>query len=339
MRLKSGAFIHLLLFTTCFSCQWGRDDINTSGITYEPQIRRFEIALQQAASDNFSPSALQQLKIVYPDLFPLYVNSIMRFGSPADSMSRATLKQFFADENIQGLFEDVLQKYPEGSLEVEEEQLREGLKRLKFYFPDRVLPSLNTMIAAFSYSTVCADSLLVIGLENYMGSDYKIYPQTGLPKYKFEHFSREFMVADALKAWLLTEFTQESGLTLLDQMVYHGKIIYLLSRLLPELDEHLWFGYLENEYEWCLENEEEIWFHFVDMELLYNRENHHIRKYMGDAPFIAGFPKGSPGRVGQFIGYRIVQSLMKDSEMTIPELMQLNDGKQVLLKSNYKPKR
>jgi len=78
----------------------------------------------------------------------------------------------------------------------------------------------------------------------------------------------------------------------------------------------------------------------VDMNLLHNRENHQLRKYLGEAPFIAGFPEGSPGRVGQWLGYQIVKDFMEQKQkLSLQELMNIDNADLILQESNYKPKR
>lgn len=194
------------------------------------------------------------------------------------------------------------------------------------------------MISAFTYSTVVDDSLLVIGLDNYLGAEFPLYPQAGIPEYKFSHFSKEYIVADALKAWILTEFPADAAQNLLEQMVYQGRVLYLLSAFLPETKEHILLDYKEEELIWSQENAEEIWAHFLEFELFFETENQKIRKYMGDAPFIPGFPEGSPGRIGEWLGFEIVKEFMdRNKELSLADLMKINEANKILRESKYKP--
>ena len=121
-------------------------------------------------------------------------------------------------------------------------------------------------------------------------------------------------------------------------MVFNGKVLFVLSTLLPETQKHILFNYSSEELEWCEKNEKEVWSHFINMELLFTDKNFQIRKYMGDAPFIPGFPEGSPGRVGQWMGFNIVSAFMKqNSNMSLEELMKVTDSNKILQESRYKP--
>lgn len=340
MRLSFPHFLFvtiLLIFTSCEQNKW---EVDTSSLAVSLEFERFELDLFDKVQDGFDRNEIVELNESYPNLFPLYIQAIMRFGDPTSVETLEILHQFATDPDIKELLKKIKTTYPRGSLQKEMQELEEGLKNFSYYFPNRVVPKVKTMLSAFSYSTVVDDSLLVIGLDTYLGGDFPIYSQTGIPKYKFEKFSKEYMVSDALKAWLLTEFEDEGGKNLAEQMIFQGKILYLLEAFLPHIDKPYLFNYFPEELNWCNDNEAQIWFHFVDMELLYSTENYQIKKYLGDAPFVSGFPEGSPGRVGQWIGYRIVSAYMeRKSELNLKDLMQMQDYNQILQQSKYKPNR
>ena len=52
---------------------------------------------------------------------------------------------------------------------------------------------------------------------------------------------------------------------------------------------------------------------------------------MGDAPFVAGFPEWSPGRVGQWVGYQLVKSFMDNNQdVGLKDLMEIQDANRIL---------
>ena len=335
--LKHFTFLTIITIAL-FACDQNRWKVELHGEMKDPEWQRFELDLFEMKGPDLSRERLRELEGSYPKLLPLYSNAIMRFGDLRDSSTLETFQKFTADENIIELVEAVENEFPREGLKEELDQLSEGFMRYQHFFPDRSIPQVKSMISAFTYSTVVDDSLLVIGLDNYLGKDFRLYPQAGIPQYKFSHFSREFIVLNALKAWLLTEFPDDAAQNLLEQMVYQGKVIYLLSAFLPEHEEHFLMNYQANELAWCRENAVEIWAHFLDFELFFTTENHKIRKYMGDSPFIPGFPEGSPGRVGQWLGFEIVKSYMdKKDNVSLKDLMELKDANKILRESKYKP--
>lgn len=332
--------ISLFILLVLFSCESNRWEVDTEKITINQSINRFEQDLFALREDGITAEEVADLAEKYPEFYPLFVEGIMGFGRVGDSKTLEILNEFVKNEDIQTLFQDVEKSFPKEGLEKKWAQLHDGFKRFHYYFPNRVIPRINTMVSAFSYAAAADDSLLAIGLDTYLGADYPVYPQVGIPKYKFKNFSKEYIVSDALNAWLLTEFETEGGQNLLEQMVFKGKVAYLTKALLPKVKLEYVFNYDSEDLEWCNKNESGIWFHFVDMELLFATESHQIRKYMGDAPFVAGFPEGSPGRVGNWVGYKIVEAYMDNNEeVGLKELMDITDANKILRESNYKPNR
>ncbi len=335
--LRRYTFLTIIL-VGLFACDSNRWDTDLEGKQADLHWQRFELDLFEKRGDQLDRGRIEELQTAYPQLLPLYSQAIMRFGDLRDSLTLATFQQFTADKNILELLEAVKKTYPPQELEVELKELEEGFLRYQSHFPNASIPKVKSMISAFTYSTVVDDSLLVIGLDNYLGKEFELYPQAGIPAYKFAHFSREFIVADALKAWLLTDFPSAEAQNLLEQMVYQGKITYLLSAFLPNTPEHLLQDYQEEDLQWCTDNAAEVWSHFLEFELFFSTENHKIRKYMGDAPFIPGFPEGSPGRIGQWLGYEIVKEFMdRNKDIDLKELMSIQDANRILRESKYKP--
>ena len=50
-------------------------------------------------------------------------------------------------------------------------------------------------------------------------------------------------------------------------------------------------------------------------------------------------PKEAPARLGYFIGYKIIDSYMKNNRVSISELMLETDYSKILNKSKYKPRK
>ena len=323
-----------------YSCSENKWDVDVEKVEIAQEFKRFEKDLYSVQREGLDINELENIKKQYPQFFPLYMEGIMSFGRVNDPLTISVFNQYLRNKDIQEVIEKVHKTFPKASLQPDFEQLNNAFKRYHYYFPKRVVPNVITMTAAFNYATAADDSLLAIGLDMYLGGDFIVYPQIGIPKYKFQNFDKKYLVSDAMKAWLLTEFETEGGQNLMEQMVFYGKVAFLLNAFLPNETDEVFFNYSKEDIVWCEENEGPIWFHFIDMELLFNSENHQIRKYMGDAPFVTGFPEGSPGRVGQWMGYKLVKSFMENNpDVDISGLMEIQDANKILRKSNYKPQR
>ena len=152
---------------------------------------------------------------------------------------------------------------------------------------------------------------------------------------------REYIPVDAVRGWMESEFEPDAAKRdLLSSMIYQGKILYLLKKLLPETDDTLLTGYSASQLKWCYENEKNIWSFFVEKQLLFSTNQELYSKYTTEGPATSGFPKESPGNVAAFTGWQIVNAYMNEhSEETLDKLMKQNDAAALLRDSKYKPKK
>lgn len=339
MRTAFLYFFALIVLFGLESCNDKSWEVDTSSMKWEMELNRFDLRLIELSKDGLSLEEFSSLKEEYPRLLPLFVAGVMQFDLSSEQRAIESLNRFLQNKDIRALFEEVKKEFPEGSLVEHVAEIDQGFKAFQHYFPDKPIPELASMVSAFNYSTVVDDSLLVIGLDMYLGEEYLNYKKAGIPQYKYKNYEKEYIVSDALKAWIFTEFEENGSRNLLEEMIFQGKIIYLLMAFLPNQDLMHFLNYDAEDLQWCESNESEIWYHFIDMELFYISENFTIRKYLGDAPFITGFPEGSPGRVGIWLGYQIVHAFMEEkSQTSLPDLM-ATDPSKILQQSNFKPKR
>lgn len=76
----------------------------------------------------------------------------------------------------------------------------------------------------------------------------------------------------------------------------------------------------------------------MDKRDLFKTESNVLTSYMNDGPFTAEISQDSPGRLGTWIGWRIVDSYMRHNpDVTIQQLMAEGDAQSVLENSYYKP--
>lgn len=278
----------------------------------------------------------------YRVFYQRYIENITGIGLVNDPAISYSLKTFISDKYIREIYKDTEKKYMDDI-----EDIRQGLtgafKRSRYYFPRMVVPEIVTFISGFQYAIAVTDSVLGIGLDMYLGSDYSNYPRAGFPLYKIALMDRDYIVPDAMKAWLMTEFFSEESQgpgDMLGTMIQYGKIMYLSDAILPDTEDSLKTGYTAAQLGWCKKNEFNIWAHLVDNELLFSTDPAIINKFFNEAPFTSGLPKESPPKTGIWVGRQIIKSYMENNpEVTIPELMKQQNAQEILNKSKYKPKK
>jgi len=129
--------------------------------------------------------------------------------------------------------------------------------------------------------------------------------------------------------------------TLLSQMIYAGKGLYLKDLFLPEYSDADKIGYKSEQITWCAENESYMWRYFIERKLLYDTDQKLIPRFIAPAPFSKFYleiDNESPGRVGSWLGWQIVRSFMENNEVSLNEMLKM-DAKEIFEKSKYKPKK
>ena len=149
------------------------------------------------------------------------------------------------------------------------------------------------------------------------------------------------MMPDLVASFGKSKITTEKDNTLLSQMIYHGKLLYLKDLLLSNYTDDEKMGYTPKEISWCEENESYIWRYFLENELLYSNELKLNSRFIAPAPFSKFYleiDNESPGQVGAWIGWQIVRSFVKNNDVPVAKLLELN-AKELFKKSKYKPKK
>ena len=271
------------------------------------------------------PNNLNELKNKFPFFFPSSVNDSVWLKKMKDPLWRE-------------LYSEVQNKYP--NIEPLRENLNLLLKYTKYYFPETKTPKVITVISEMDYNNkvIYADSLLIISLELYLGKAHKFYQ---FPKYIKQNFEENQILPDIVSSFLLKKNIINSDKSLLSQMIYHGKQLYVKDKLLPDYTDANKIGYTSDQIKWCQENESYIWRYFLEKEMIYDTDPKLNNRFINPAPFSKFYleiDNESPGRIGTWIGWQIVRSFMENNEVTLPELLKMN-AKEIFVKSKYKPKK
>ncbi len=335
-----GLATFFLLSFLLISCSSDRLDVDVSHIEAEVDIKRLDRALFDAEEDSMDV-VHQKLHQEYGTFYKTYVEQIIREGAVHDPMIGVNLELFVNDVSMGEVYDAIQQQFPD--LSREEKAFEQAFQHYKYYFPDSVVPEVIAYHSGFNYKIFPTDSALGIGLEWYLGPEHDIIqrlPPQQFPSYQREKMDRHYMVTDAVKGWLLVHMQGQAAKSenLLGQMVFYGKVLYLMDALMPDTPDSLKIGYGTEEIAWCREHEERIWQGLVDKEVFFTNDMKTIRKYVMEAPFTTGMPKESPGRVGRWVGWQIVRAYMKDHpKVSLPRLIGMEAPERIL--KSYKPDR
>jgi len=323
---------------------------NVSHISVELETLRFEQDFFSTDTNNLSHS-LDNLYHKYPGFFSDFSTHILGLPPVNDSGEEAMnmIRQFLRD--YRPVYDSANKAFPD--LNAQEKQIREGLRHVKYYFPDYPLPTrlitfVGPMDAFFETSTgkqgdvITADGLAV-GLQLHLGSNFSMYhSEMGLalyPVYISRKFAPEYIPVNCMKN-IMDDIFPDAGADrpLVEQMVEKGKRIFLLDKLLPSVDDTLKIGYTGPQLQGCYQNEGLIWNFFVKNGLVFNNDPSLIKNYIGESPNTPEFGDGAPGNIGLFVGWQIVKKYQEAyPDISLVELMQA-DPKELFEKSGYRPR-
>lgn len=319
MRFFSVIFILLTIFSSC-----KKNDINaidTSKINVNFSVDRFEVDFY-----NTSLKTLSSTKEKYPLLFPEYIDDSVWISKINNKDER---ELFVETQKIYKDFSSI------------KNQLTSLFKHITYYNPKFTSPKVITMLTNIDYDNkiIYADSLLLISLDAYLGKNHEFYAD--YPKYIKENNTKERIIVDVANAIISEQILRNNSRTFLSKMIYEGKKLYLLDVYLPTISNKEKTGYSKEKLTWAENNEEQIWKYFIENKLLYSTDTKLNKRFLENAPFSKFYLEQdnlSPGRIGCWVGWKIVASYMKHNDVSLQKLIEL-DAESLLNNSKYKPKR
>ncbi|NNC94965.1 MAG: hypothetical protein HKN92_05335 [Chitinophagales bacterium] len=338
-KITTSILFILLIITGC-DFNKNRKKVDLSGIETEVTIDRFEIDMMEMDTANWERS-LKELEYKYGrEFLDIYFVQVLNIRNPFESEADAEFLKFFVTSPpIQSLYDSVMLAYP--SQEPIESKLEGAFSYFKYYFPKRSLPEqVVTFISEFGYGAITIDSVtLGIGLDLYLGSNFRAY-NNYFPQYLSKKFIPERIIVDCMSSLYNEYFGHNKDLSkaLLYRMVDEAKQSVFLSYVLPEEDEHLLFGFTQEELEWCEANEEEIWKFLIDQDLLFSNDLIDKRRFLSEGPTTNGMPEEAPGRIGTWVGYNIIKEYINNSNAGIKKVI-TESSEMIYNKSSYKPSR
>jgi hypothetical protein len=225
-----------------------------------------------------------------------------------------------------------------------EEELNQSFRYLKYYYPGYKVPKIVAYVGPFNAPGIAiTNEALAIGLQLYAGKDFSFYTssegQELFPRYISRTFEPQYITANAMKAVGQDIYPDKSGgRPLIEQMIEKGKQWYMLDKLVPGAADSIKTGYSQVQLNWCEKNEGVIWNFFLNENYLYTAEYDIIKTYIGEAPTTQGMPGASPGNIGQWVGWKIVEKFAeKNPSLTLDGIMK-TDNQKILSGAKYKPR-
>lgn len=331
--------LKVLFFSVLLSSCGGNNplDVDVSSINVPAvHIKRFDLDLFNVVKGDLNTNTALMLQ-QYGDFYEGFLTNIVCQQGTKDTAYPREIKRFTSDPDLVAVHNDCERTFKDVS--DLEEGLRDIFRHYAFYFSAKKLPVPVAAFTGFNYNIARSDSITSFSLEMYLGEQSKFYDMAQFPMYKRQNMNRENILPDFIKGWMMDEFP-DKGIKqdLLNEMIYQGKMCYLTDAFMPDADDTIKIGFSKKQLDWCSRNEANIWGYLLKNQLLYSTSAMDIAQYTHEGPFTTGFVKDSPARTGVWLGWQIVRSYMKKNKnITIPQLMQMNNAQAILDASKYKP--
>lgn len=347
MRTKE--LVIILILGMLVGCSGKRQYFPNDIEGVEVEIVRFDTALLAVRTD----ADILRLYEEFPDFMIFYSEDILGIDANDTSFMLEALPAYLGDTIYH--FAQVNEKVKETFNDISD--LRSGLGgafgRLQYLYPEIEIPQITLFVSGFNASLLFWEPLtqnqrydilplqnqyIAVGLDMYLGSDYEYYNRV-VWNYQKQTMRKECISVDVVSAYLFRTIPFSSDKSrLLENMIYRGKIMYLLSELFPDEEDYEIMGYTKAQWQWAEKNESGIWQMIVDKRDLWKSENPLLTSYLNDGPFTAEISQEAPARLGTYIGWKIAESYMENNlDVSLQELMAEPDAQKVLELSKYKP--
>lgn len=328
-------FICCLIFLLASCTKSNRFKIDTSKNRVEVKIYRFDRDMLSLDTTNMK-AGVNSLYKRYGDFLPAFTANVLD-TTATDTVAVSNLfRQFLSNATFKAVNKKTLQTFQ--NVSDIEKQVSDAYTYIHYYFPKVTLPEVYFYVSGFNRSIMMNNKFIGIGTDFYLGSNYPAYKNFTY-QYMTYNMRRECLVTDLVSATLFRMFIMDSSeYRLLDNMLFRGKVMYLLSVFMPNEKPENIMGYSLEQWKWCKTNEKQVWGYIIDQKHLFSTDLQLIRKYMNDAPFTAPVSQDSPGRLGTWLGWQIVESYMdKNPKISLNDLMQENNYQKMLEDSGFRP--
>lgn len=297
----------------------------TSDLGFSLKLNRFDSTFFNIKPENLEDK-LPALREEYPAFF------------------MGTSDQFWVNQK-----QDELQKklYVEVKRELDfnviERDIESLLQHYYGFYPNRPRFELTTYISNLDFYNpiLIQDSLQQIFLasDDYLGPKHPAYAQ--IDEYLAFYRDKRFIQSEVAENLAMAAAKVDNeDLSLLNQMIWWGKIMYAKKQWMPEAEEYMIMRYSKDKWQFCQETELDIWVYFVKENLLFDTKEDTKRRFIYLSPFskfYTEFDSKSPGMIGQWVGLKIIESYMKNNDISLQELMRNTDHKAIFNTSKYRP--
>ncbi len=222
-----------------------------------------------------------------------------------------------------------------GNLDGLKSEFALAFKNIKAQYPTFKTPQILSTFTGLENDLYVSDTLIIISLEAFLGPKALYRPDQ--PSYILNRYDKPYIVPSVIRllADSFVKSNQESAL--LNDMIYFGKTFEFTKEMLPEVADSLIICLPDTSLKANWYSQDLVWAHFIDRSLLFEQNHRTKEKYIGERPKVTEVGPDCPGRIGQWLGWRIISRFRTENpDVSFEELMNMTDYQAILRKSGYR---
>lgn len=321
MQIK--ILLYFAIFTIITSCNSQNEDANESSEGIEI-VRLDQELLAMKTQDELQGFLVKN---------PTYTRSFYR-AFAEDTAFVNHLFYIYNHPDSRKFYEETVASY--GDLAKLKTDLGKAFARIKEQFPDFKSPKVVATFTGLENDLYVSDSVIYIALEAFAGKDASYRPQQ--PDYILERYQKEYIVPTIVR-FISDKYNvgDDSDNSLLSDMLYFGKAFEFTASVLPNVDKSLIIAYPDSSMRKVETAQGIIWAYFLDNQLLYEQNVRMKERYIGERPGVPEIGPACPGRIGQWLGWRIIQAYREENpDVSLAELMKITNSQELLRGSKYR---
>ncbi|MBB78250.1 MAG: hypothetical protein CL844_04540 [Crocinitomicaceae bacterium] len=307
------------------SCQYNRLKVNTSNINVNINYTNMDDVIFNSDSIVLMKKH-QFFKNQMKEIYHFQITDCLGIGDVDDTIFYNSIIKYRGDTLINQLESDISSQFSD--LSKYKDIITDGFRHLKFHFPNEKVPKnivfLNSIFRANVFST---KNEIAVGLECFLGDSNRIIKNLPPSYYNWmkEEMDHCYLERDVINSWIQTHYFDSVNGSLVEQIIHYGKVLYLTQAAYPDFHPSIILRYSKEDYQWALDNEFRYWKYLVDQELLFKTDEKIIANMILAGPYTTGIPdRDSPDRLGQFLGYRMVNNYMNSHEIKLLDMLDLS---------------
>ncbi len=315
-----------------FSCDSDPLQVPLEEVKTEVKVLRYDQEIFTVNRKNID-TQLDKLAKIYP----FFINGNYKSAEVVNDLLP------YLEDSLNIQLKNEVAKDQKGMTEVEK-TLSEAFQYFQYYYPKDKLPSVYAYISVLDYEHpvdwIDSMSTVLIASDMYLGPNFELYKSLNLYKYQTYRLQPKFIPIDIFAACAATKYPnlESEGTNFIEKMVSLGKVQYFVNAMLPFVADSTRLKYNPTQMVWAQKKEVGLWRYFVEKKLLHSQDELAFRKFIEDGPFTSSEEPESPGRIGDYIGWRIVKSYMENNhDVSLDDLMKEKDLLKIFTQSKYKP--